>query len=102
MEWGLIWFASIIAGAFALYPHNKGGNGVLLGLFFGPIGVLIALIWRANLSQARTQREQHLVIDDNGFIKDANRDERDCPYCAERILARAKVCKHCGKDVASV
>lgn len=27
------------------------------------------------------------------------RDERDCPYCAERILAKAKVCKHCGRDV---
>ncbi|MEP7227984.1 MAG: PH domain-containing protein [Gemmatimonadales bacterium] len=28
------------------------------------------------------------------------RTERDCPYCAERILARARVCKHCGRDVA--
>jgi hypothetical protein len=27
------------------------------------------------------------------------REERDCPYCAERILVRAKVCKHCGRDV---
>jgi DNA-directed RNA polymerase subunit RPC12/RpoP len=27
------------------------------------------------------------------------RDERDCPHCAERILARARVCKHCGRDV---
>lgn len=32
----------------------------------------------------------------------ARRDERDCPYCAERILARAKVCKHCGRDVAPI
>lgn len=28
------------------------------------------------------------------------RDERECPYCAERILAKAKVCKHCGREVA--
>ncbi len=27
------------------------------------------------------------------------REERECPYCAERILARARVCKHCGRDV---
>ena len=27
------------------------------------------------------------------------REERDCPYCAERILAKARVCKHCGRDV---
>lgn len=29
----------------------------------------------------------------------APRDERDCPFCAERILARAKICKHCGREV---
>ena len=28
------------------------------------------------------------------------RVERECPYCAEIILARARVCKHCGRDVA--
>lgn len=27
------------------------------------------------------------------------RVERECPYCAEQILARARVCKHCGRDV---
>jgi uncharacterized membrane protein YdbT with pleckstrin-like domain len=32
----------------------------------------------------------------------APRDERDCPYCAERILKRARVCKHCGRDVEPV
>jgi uncharacterized membrane protein YdbT with pleckstrin-like domain len=30
----------------------------------------------------------------------APREERDCPFCAERILVRAKVCKHCGREVA--
>lgn len=33
---------------------------------------------------------------------DAARRERECPYCAELILARAKVCKHCGRDVQPV
>ena len=27
------------------------------------------------------------------------RQERECPYCAERILARATMCRFCGKDV---
>jgi len=27
------------------------------------------------------------------------RQERDCPYCAERILAKARVCKHCNREV---
>jgi uncharacterized membrane protein YdbT with pleckstrin-like domain len=30
----------------------------------------------------------------------AARAERECPYCAETILAKAKICKHCGKEVA--
>lgn len=29
----------------------------------------------------------------------ATRDERECPFCAETILKKAKVCKHCGRDV---
>jgi len=29
----------------------------------------------------------------------AAREERDCPWCAEPILTRARVCKHCGRDV---
>jgi uncharacterized membrane protein YdbT with pleckstrin-like domain len=33
-----------------------------------------------------------------GLPPDA-RVERDCPWCAERILARARVCKHCGRAV---
>ena len=28
----------------------------------------------------------------------ATRDEIDCPWCAEKILAKAKICKHCGKN----
>lgn len=28
-----------------------------------------------------------------------SRVERECPHCAERILARARVCKHCGREV---
>ncbi len=28
-----------------------------------------------------------------------SRDERECPHCAEEILKKARVCKHCGRDV---
>lgn len=26
-------------------------------------------------------------------------DTIECPYCAERIKAKAKICKHCGKEL---
>ena len=29
-------------------------------------------------------------------------EERECPHCAERIKARAKVCRFCGRDVVEV
>jgi membrane protein YdbS with pleckstrin-like domain len=30
------------------------------------------------------------------------RVERECPYCAEPILARARLCKHCGREVTPI
>jgi uncharacterized membrane protein YdbT with pleckstrin-like domain len=30
------------------------------------------------------------------------RDERECPYCAELILKKARVCKHCQRDVEAL
>jgi len=30
------------------------------------------------------------------------RDERECPYCAEKILKKAKVCRYCGREVAPI
>ncbi len=32
-------------------------------------------------------------------ISSPSRSERECPWCAERILVRARVCKFCGHDV---
>ena len=35
-----------------------------------------------------------------GPLDTSPREERDCPHCAERILAKAKVCRYCGREVA--
>lgn len=40
------------------------------------------------------------ATDDHTGVVHSPRDERECPYCAEWILARARVCRHCGRDVA--
>jgi len=37
--------------------------------------------------------------DDGTRLASEVRDERECPYCAELILKKARVCKHCGRDV---
>jgi uncharacterized membrane protein YdbT with pleckstrin-like domain len=36
-----------------------------------------------------------------GVYAPADREERECPFCAERILAKAKVCRFCGRDVSA-
>jgi formylglycine-generating enzyme required for sulfatase activity len=36
---------------------------------------------------------------DGARLSGAVRDERDCPFCAERILKKARVCRYCGRDV---
>jgi hypothetical protein len=42
-----------------------------------------------------------------GFVAElggipAVREERECPYCAERILVRARICRFCGRAVEPV
>ncbi|HEX7705348.1 MAG TPA: hypothetical protein VF701_02720 [Thermoanaerobaculia bacterium] len=32
-------------------------------------------------------------------VSGAIREERECPFCAEPILKKARVCKHCRRDV---
>ncbi len=36
---------------------------------------------------------------DGSRLETEAREERECPYCAERILSKARVCKHCGREV---
>ena len=38
----------------------------------------------------------------SGAYQSDERQERECPYCAERILVKAKVCRFCGRDVSAV
>jgi uncharacterized membrane protein YdbT with pleckstrin-like domain len=31
-----------------------------------------------------------------------SREERECPYCAERVLVKAKICRFCGRELPPV
>jgi uncharacterized membrane protein YdbT with pleckstrin-like domain len=56
----------------------------------------------APLEFRRQVQSQIVALDDRRSATPAAaaaREERECPYCAERILARAKICRFCGRDV---
>lgn len=85
-----------IAGAAMLRRFNKAGTGCLLGGLLGPLGLIIAWTMRDN---AKLDREKAIEAREAARLAHEVRDERECPFCAERILSKARVCKHCGRDV---
>jgi hypothetical protein len=105
MEIFLAWLLSSILSAAVLSRYNKAGTGFLLGLFLGPFGLLFALVMRSGESKKEDQKrhdEQMIAMAELKSGQESTRPERECPYCAENILAKAKVCKHCGKDVEPI
>ena len=107
MDLFLIWLLCAILGAAILSRYNKAGTGFLLGGLLGPFGVLFALVMRSGESKKEDQKRHEEQMQVLGEMKEIREDapkkeprlERECPYCAEKILLKAKVCKHCGRDV---
>ena len=56
---------------------------------------------QAQVSAAEDYRAPARVVEAPAYVPPATmiREERDCPYFAERVLVRARVCKHCGRDI---
>jgi membrane protein YdbS with pleckstrin-like domain len=67
-------------------------------------GISDPLQFRRQIQSQIIAQEERRGSQPSGQLADPKepRLERECPYCAERILARARVCKHCGRDVAPV
>lgn len=55
---------------------------------------------RRRVQMQLMELEEQRSAPEYASIPGAPREERECPWCAERILVKAKVCKHCGRDVA--
>lgn len=65
--------------------HHQANAIFLVNLLLGwtVIGWVAALIWSASAVRPELNREE----------------TRPCPFCAERIMKDARICKHCGRDV---
>lgn len=85
-----VWCLFGIAGGIVLGNKGRSGcGGFLLGFLLGPIGLVIALVMRAD--QGALERQDL-----------ASGTARRCPSCAEIVRAEALKCKHCGADLPPV
>lgn len=79
---------------------GQGWVEAVLYLFYLVPGIIYS-VWRRSSppDACPACRTPGLVRVDHA-ASGVTRDEVECPHCAEPILARAQVCKHCGRDVA--
>jgi len=112
MEIVIFWILCGFVGAALLSSHGKAGTGCLVGALLGPIGIILAWVEKNRLDRVQdiqrdNERTRELralatsVVPGPAVDGGANREEQDCPWCAERILLRAKLCKHCGREVSA-
>jgi hypothetical protein len=98
------------AGLTAAILGGLGGGAFAAGQAFGGslfLSLIAVLGWwsillpNAELKQRTGNVTGRDASDPLRSTPDHLRDERECPWCAEQILAKARVCKHCGRDVPS-
>ena len=62
---------------------------------------------RAKLEKLIDESKKAIIEIDSKLIPEARnresgrnkKDTKECPWCAEIILSKAKICKHCGREV---
>jgi len=88
-----IWVGcGILAGVIASSKGHSGCGWFLIGLFFGVFALLFALV----LPKVDDRPLQVTVNAPAAPEPKEKRKQKQCPDCAETILADARVCKHCG------
>lgn len=84
----ILWILCGVVAA-AIYS-NKGRSAVsafLVGVLFGPIGVILALATPAD----KVSQERKAISDGS---------QKKCPQCAELVKAEANLCRFCGHEFA--
>lgn len=95
----VLWLLFAVTGTVSLYSFKYGGTGFVLGLLFGPMGIIMALVIRHTLVVRENRANHSELMKALQLInqRDIAADEggKRCPLCDENIKSAAKVCKHC-------
>ncbi len=85
--WLFIWvICAFVSGSISSSKGRSYGEGFMIGLFLGFLGILIVAL----LPRNEKGIEQEKLQDGTG---------KKCPYCAEIIKREATVCRFCGRDL---
>lgn len=89
----------ILRGIFALVIIYGAINGNITTVIIGFVGLLGNYMNdKSHKGEAKDDKQINLQIDG----ADNSEDRIPCPFCAEQILRKAKVCRFCNKEIHSV
>jgi hypothetical protein len=84
----IFWFLCAIFSAALASSKNRSGFGwFLLGLLFGPFGLLVAFFPKVEAPAL------------NASVVAGAEETKTCPLCAETIKRAAKVCRFCNREL---
>lgn len=92
------WMYGIPGMLAALIPWGSGYSSGETSL----LSVSVAALFYWGYSRATSASFSELAVVAPASTTSVGRIERECPYCAELILAKARLCKHCGRDLIPV
>lgn len=78
--WSWVLFGAVIGSIAGVKRGFSPVVGLAVGAFLGIFSPLLFVV--------------------SGLTKAGDLNTKTCPHCAERVKAAAKVCKHCGRDLA--
>ena len=68
--------------------------------FGGAPGLIVGCIFGIALSVLGSYKKSKKPPTDTATKNVPLFDERECPFCAETIKKKAKVCRYCGRDLS--